>query len=276
MLQSLDVVVGFAGVMLGISLIITTVSQMISGALGLRGTNLRWGLKTLLEQAGLKDAATLAQEVLSHPLVSDSTFSKFAGRILDRWRLATAIRRPELTGILDKLATSHGHQLVTPTNAAFIEQWFDTIMDRVSQRFATSMRFWCVGFAVVAAFGLHLDSIQLIRRLSEDSATRASVLAGVQGNLRRMENTQPADLGGDVAKIQSILASTGLQIIPDYSSLTWADYRKSFFGMLITAAFLSLGAPFWYNGLKTFLNLRPVLAMRMEGDKDKGKDQSSN
>jgi hypothetical protein len=37
---------------------------------------------------------------------------------------------------------------------------------------------------------------------------------------------------------------------------TWSH----FWGMATSAALLSLGAPFWFNLLKTLSNLRPILA----------------
>ena len=37
-----------------------------------------------------------------------------------------------------------------------------------------------------------------------------------------------------------------------------------FFGMLITAALLTMGAPFWFNLLKTMARLRPVLANKIK------------
>jgi hypothetical protein len=105
-LQHLDTLIGFATVMLGISLLITVMTQLISAVLGLRGTNLRWGLKTLLENVDptLKDPAQkITEDILHHRLISDSTFSKFW--VSRRWRLANAIRRTELIDILKKMVS---------------------------------------------------------------------------------------------------------------------------------------------------------------------------
>jgi hypothetical protein len=37
--------------------------------------------------------------------------------------------------------------------------------------------------------------------------------------------------------------------------------------VLITAALLSLGAPFWFNALKSMTNLRSVLASKQKSEK---------
>ena len=48
----------------------------------------------------------------------------------------------------------------------------------------------------------------------------------------------------------------------------------NFFGMLLTALLLSLGAPFWYNALGRLLQLRSVLAVK--DDAQRSERQGSN
>jgi hypothetical protein len=53
------------------------------------------------------------------------------------------------------------------------------------------------------------------------------------------------------------------QIVPDpYPDISsfWKPSWLHFWGTAASAALLSLGAPFWFNILKTFSNLRPILA----------------
>ncbi len=108
MLQYLDTIVAFAVVMLGVSLLITILTQMISTLLGYRGTNLLWGIKTLLKtvEPGLAGKAdSWARRVLETPLISDSVFSRFKGvpvmgRLTRRWRLGSTITAGELTSCL--------------------------------------------------------------------------------------------------------------------------------------------------------------------------------
>lgn len=132
MLERLDTLIAFAVVMLGVSLLITILTQIVSTALGLRGTNLLWGLETLfqelapgLEKAGLQPGG-LAREILQDPLISDSSFSrvekmKFVGPLvgylarnrltgwaIDRWRFATAIRTDELVRMVQRKAADMG------------------------------------------------------------------------------------------------------------------------------------------------------------------------
>ena len=93
-------------IILAVSLMITMLNQAVVAIASLRGVNLRWGVETLLEQLDpkLKDSArAISEEVLRHPLISDSTLSKF-GPWAKHWQLATAIRVDELKHILHEIA----------------------------------------------------------------------------------------------------------------------------------------------------------------------------
>jgi hypothetical protein len=57
----------------------------------------------------------------------------------------------------------------------------------------------------------------------------------------------------------------------------WDDYKKrvsqgevaqTWVGILLAAALMSLGAPFWFDILKNLLNLRPALAQREEKERN--------
>src|SRR5579883_1746844 len=125
MLTYLDTAIGFMVVMLAVSLLITTLTQMVSAMVNHRGSNLQWGLKTLFANIDpgkfptiAKQADQLSREVLSHCLISDSWFSgnKVAEDLAEkhpllkqwfnRFKLASAIRPSELANILSALAAT--------------------------------------------------------------------------------------------------------------------------------------------------------------------------
>jgi len=54
--------------------------------------------------------------------------------------------------------------------------WFDSTMDRVSQRFTMHTRIGTVVFSVVVAVVLQLDSVELVRRLASDAEFRARLV----------------------------------------------------------------------------------------------------
>ncbi|MEO6739044.1 MAG: hypothetical protein ABIP20_02265, partial [Chthoniobacteraceae bacterium] len=133
-LEHFDTIFAFVVILAGVSLLVTVLVQMASALFSLRGSNLRWGIKTLLTHADpdlAKHAEMIAQKVLHHPLVSDSTFSGVLPRLLSRWRLATAIRKDELLEILRVLAA----QPATAQQEGALVTW-DTALRRSLDKLA--------------------------------------------------------------------------------------------------------------------------------------------
>jgi hypothetical protein len=243
-LDRLDTAIAFVVIMLGVSLLITIATQILSALLGLRGTNLLWGLKTVLKDCGITTKADeIAREILSDPRISDSVFSglkdkKLLDLITRRWRLATAIRPDELSrvlnGIADRYARNKEQMIADSITRALsmrdavaekrldelqkvvgagwasaassviervtgsardsilqLETAFATVMDRVGQRFAMTTRLWSVLFAVLIAFGLHLDSIALLERFAANPDQRAAVLGARAAILEEAQRAHP-------------------------------------------------------------------------------------
>src|SRR4051794_24629648 len=94
MLHYLDTAIGFAVIMLLLSLLVTSLVQTACAMLNLRGRNLRWGLTLLFQQMGLgeEEGKKLAVQVLGHDAIaSPSTIGR---------RSAVAIRIEELYRVL--------------------------------------------------------------------------------------------------------------------------------------------------------------------------------
>ena len=186
MLEFLDVAIGFATVMLAVSLIIMSLTQALSSLLALRGAKLRQGLEQLIRstlpsvvsaiEKDAHDARTslrrFTEDILQHPLISDS-----ATRSQGRWSWATVIKKEELVPVLE--AVLKGRKLpglIQPEKDA-LEDWFESFMARVSQWFVMNTRWITVGLALVLSFAMHLDSVQVLKQLSEDTETRARVVS---------------------------------------------------------------------------------------------------
>jgi hypothetical protein len=235
MLVYLDTLIGFVVVLLGISLLITTATQMISAVLSSRGANLHWGLKVLFSNIDANlypqlanRAEEIARSVLTHCLVSDSVFSNKStnNRLIRRFQLANAIRPQELAAILEHLAAHPPSswsgsnlpaeirgllQAVNPTTAREIEitaraaaaaasavppvrraidqaggavgqaagnleAWFNTMMDRVSQRFTLHMRLITVFASVLFAFVSGLSAPRVLDDIYRNGTFRAALV----------------------------------------------------------------------------------------------------
>ncbi|HTA92222.1 MAG TPA: hypothetical protein VK745_21735 [Polyangiaceae bacterium] len=279
MLNNLDVVISFATIMLGVSMLVMVGTQTISAVLNLRGTQLRAGLREMFIQGSNftpEESAKVADEVLLHPLLSDGVVGK---------RLAPAIQKSELTRVLKLLKAKGAFDKIEKieeklsATEAFVEDWFSAAMDRVAHRFAGMMRGATIVLSFGLAFALHLDTLDLLSQLSSSAALRESLLVSAKAIQERATTTlsTPPTPGtdansstfatftgliGQAKGIQTELGSAQFQLIP--SPYPGLNFDKHIWGIIASAVLLSLGAPFWFNLLSSASSLRPVLAQKVD------------
>jgi hypothetical protein len=149
--------------------------------------------------------------------------------------------------------------------------------------------------AALVAGAIQLDTLALVNRLSMDDALRDSMVAEAQKITAPVTeptrsvtalSASPAPTQAAVTsqtqqqvtvQYREFLESRGLISIPKNGSAwraNWATVNP--FGVLITVFLLSLGAPFWYNALKTLLNLRSTLADKDDAQRNQRQSSSSD
>ncbi len=212
-LQNLDTLIAFAVVMLLLSLIITTVVQLVSAAWRLREKVLFWGVARILAvhapKANADDLAALAGRVVNHPSLKPVarrsataiTFDELV-KILGEL-LADDPQKQKYQALLDtlkaapstevgQLASSLEEQLIKalPKEAELLKNaveqakqktleagaklrfWFDTVMARTTERFTVYTRWFTVVAALLLAFGARIDSIDMVKQLSDQHDVR--------------------------------------------------------------------------------------------------------
>jgi hypothetical protein len=155
---------------------------------------------------------------------------------------------------------------------AKVNSWFDGTIDRVAQRFTGTTRAvtFVVGLLVAATF--QVDTINLINRLSADDKLRDAFVNQASVTVARQTTAAAQSPNATPESRQQALADDyrafvmqkGLLAFPD-SFEGWKKGWNNFgvlAGVLLTTLLLSLGAPFWYNALGQFLQLRSVLAKK--------------
>jgi hypothetical protein len=113
MLEHFDTVMSFAVVMLLLSLLVTTLVQVVIALSGLRASVLQWGIENLLKQVSpslTAHAPAIAEALLRHAMVRP------AGR-----QKATSIRKEEMIRLLDDLADAKPSPLSPGAQAALVE-----------------------------------------------------------------------------------------------------------------------------------------------------------
>jgi hypothetical protein len=192
-----------------------------------------------------------------------------------------------------------------------LEKRFETVEDRAREWFATRAQQSNVTLAVCLVLGLQLDGFNLYRQLQSDDAYRSAVVgsaAAVQKQAQELKEhadnaaeaaskeaaagefnywTTAADqVRKQAAKLNKEVPATGFQLFPAIYPKTFSEWIglatrhdsglsfnvSHLLGMAFFAALLSLGAPYWFNLLKTLTSFRPLLAQQI--DKDKTKKQT--
>jgi hypothetical protein len=142
------------------------------------------------------------------------------------------------------------------------EMWYDDVMERVSgwYRRRVQLMLWIFGIVVVVA--LNADTVQIGRTLWSDKAVRAAVVARANDVAKcpDIQNCNLDAVGENVKSVQSLgiplgWTGNGETWPEDWQSLVLKSLLKAL-GLLMTAAALSLGAPFWFDMLSKVARVR--------------------
>jgi len=279
----LDVAIGMMFVYLLLSLLCSAGQEVLSSMRHWRANNLKDAINTLLHDP---NASFFANEFHLHPLIDSlapngkdpsyipaSHFSAVVMDILgkntnedpfkDIAAAVAALPDGQMKQSLRIMATRCKGEADAFVNE--LEQWFDHGMDRASGWYKRKCQKAMFAGALLLAVTLNVDSIQLATHLWQNPAKREAIVA-MAANYPIPENptkeTVKALVDDNAQAIKDQLESMGLPIGWSRDKKSICENLKasvsplSIFGWLITACFVSLGAPFWFNMLGKALNLR--------------------
>ncbi len=120
-----------------------------------------------------------------------------------------------------------------------------------------------------AAFRSREAAAEWIRRnVPPERAERLSAVFESRVNTMLKDATETDRLLDQSASLVAMMDASRFNLVPrPYHSLDFVPFLRGFdgrhlLGIVITAALLSLGAPFWYNALKTASALKPIVASK--------------
>ena len=165
-----------------------------------------------------------------------------------------------------------------------VEVWFNNAMDRVSGWYKRKTQVIHVILGIVFAFALNVDTFLIVKTIANDSALRDSLVAQAQELAKKSEPT--VDSKKEIQERIKQLGGLGLPIgwtdqpveglreWPGWwpgsktkskadSDISWGalwlqTLKFHLVGWLLTGFAASLGAPFWFDTLNKFMNLRSV------------------
>lgn len=154
-----------------------------------------------------------------------------------------------------------------------VETWFDNSMDRVSGAYKRHTLAWQAAIGLALAVGMNVDALHITRSLWRDRALRQAIVAQAESVARAPSPT------GDAAQfttlrtqVESLGLPLGWRACDDRAAATtsletpllwcagggwsWIGLLPMLLGWCLTAAAVSLGAPFWFDTLRRFVSIR--------------------
>ena len=277
-----DIALGLFWLYLVLSLTASAVQEWIAAVVGLRASNLRAGLRSLLGD-------DYARRLYEHPLVRNLGKKNPFFRSLVSKSKEDCYKRPsyiapdtlssvllavlaedtggkslvaygagEVRAAVEKIRPDHPLKPVLEVLADDCEGaatqlrvrlagWFDEGMTRISGWYKRKATLIIFAIAALVTLAINASSIHIAEELWRNAALRETVAAEAM-----------AAASEDPREMQAA-ASRGLETLPlgwDGTPDDFVGWFKTVLGWLITIAAVSLGAPFWFDLLGKVANLR--------------------
>lgn len=289
-MQMLTIVLGIIFILLLLSLLATTIMELVSSFLQLRGKNLERALRNMLASSDLDERMLDAfrQNALYRQLsyrngkklsapsyVSPQSFQSILMNILLEGREQNM---ENIRGSIDKLGNQDLRevllQLLNESENKLedfrskVQGWYNDVMDRSTAWYKqnTQKLLVMIGFALAVVF--NADTIAIYQRLGADPEALQQVVtmaeAYVAGNdVEAIRQRDPEfeqiyqDLKTLVQRdLEAARRPLGLGWDNGVVNMSPLDWLTKLLGWVVTALAVSLGAPFWFDLLKKIVNIR--------------------
>lgn len=149
-----------------------------------------------------------------------------------------------------------------------VAHWFDSAMDRLSGVYKRKLALWGFLVAAVLTVLINADSVTVARALWLDPGLRGQIAVVATKAAENLQPPKDAPIGESLRRAQSNLQNLeSVRAFPLGWNESDARLDKNWYcsfagwcmkvlGLLITAFALTLGAPFWFDALSTFVRLR--------------------
>ncbi|HKK75945.1 MAG TPA: hypothetical protein VJ953_12785 [Saprospiraceae bacterium] len=289
MLGMLQVVIGLVFVLLLLSLLATTIMELLSSFFALRGKNLETALRNMLSSADSSQqlfkefknnslyrqlsqkagksrrspsylAAGSFQSILFDVILKGEKIDKIVDKI-------EALPDDDLKNVLKQLLNDAEYELEDFKGK--IHAWYDNIMDRASGWYKRTVQKIIVLVGLVIAVVFNADTLAIYERLESDPESLQQVLELAENYLAKTETEQVirttptfdqqmdnvrALINNEIEQAKSPLG-LGWEGVT-FFSFTPTQWGVKILGWIVTALAISLGAPFWFDMLKKLVNIR--------------------
>ena len=286
---AIDTAIGLVLVYFVLSLVCTVINEYLATWANLRANTLKNSLQQLI------DVPRLRTDFYDHGLIDGANDAKgghvsylsgetFALALLGSLdpaepipgfaAVTQAVQNLPDSNIRDALlahiSTAHGDVVTLRNNVA---AWFDRSMDRVSGVYKRYLKVISLAVGFGLAILVNADTIKMGTVLWHDDALRAQMVGSAQ-QVANQGAKQPPTPSGNAAPatasdVVDAIKNSEAQLRPlplgwnfssrilqqSWCAILWFGVVK-LFGLVLTALALSLGAPFWFDLLSKFMNVR--------------------
>ncbi len=286
--EILDVAIGMIFVYLFLSIISSVITEWISKQLEMRAKNLEEGIRSLLNDP---EGTGIALAFYNHPLIKGlSQDGKkpsyipsplFAVALMDIIAPSDPLKGPktfdEVRGTIHTLPSPDLQKTISSLlDDAEIslkkarenfEKWFDEAMDRVSGWYKRKLKPIVFVTALVVTVALNADTLSITKTLFQDPTLRAGLVTAAQEISKQPVSTSEdaqkrmKQIDEEMKKLEFPIGwtKTDLGLFTDFwqslSNNFWQILTKAI-GLFLTVLAVSLGAPFWFDMLNKFINIR--------------------
>lgn len=192
LLDILGVLIGFATVMLLLSMVVTALVQMTQSLLRIRGRNLRLGLATLMESAEIAPPPKKDKDAKKEPPRPGEKALAVADEILTSDALVHVGRdgSPFFGKVRSWIEVDEMVDALKGVDSDKIErarQLFPRMEKSLIKRFGVLMHYNSVAWALVVALVFQVNSFTLLQRLSQDPDYRELLVAESEAILQEAE-----------------------------------------------------------------------------------------
>jgi len=288
----LTVIIGIVFVLLLLSLLATTIMELLASFFHLRGRNLTKALRNML--ASSDESEQLLAEFKNNSLykhlsqqysrseqgppsyMAAGTFRSILfdiilkGEGIEKLKeKIDALPDADLRNVLNQLLRDSDNEL--DQFKANIEQWYDNVMERASGWYKRYAQKILVFLGILIALVFNADTFAIYESLSSDPVILEKVVSlaedfAAKGESRVSGRIDPA-FDASLQSLQSLVdqeirsISSPLGLGWSNSNLDFANYSlydwlAKVLGYLVTALAISLGAPFWFDLLRKIVNIR--------------------
>jgi len=286
----IDLAIGVILVYLFLSLICSVITEWISKKLEMRAKNLEEGIRSLLsDPAGTGHSL----KFFDHPLIKGLSkngrkpsyvpSSLFALALMDIIAPSDPTKGSRTIADLRTGVSNLPKELRKTTSSLLdgaegnlkkarenFEKWFDEAMDRVSGWYKRESKKIIFACALAVTLILNADTISITKTLFRDPTIRAGLVATAQEIAKKPTNNNLQENQTNIGLVKEEMnrlhfplgwtrdsvAALGWTKEPFHIwSTLWETLIKAL-GLFLTGLAVSLGAPFWFDMLNKFINLR--------------------